>query len=602
MTDWDNAIAAMNPIIWLKMDGNLNDSSGTNPTIVADKIWEFIPNTDAFGSGACGHRLDSTSGSTKITAKTAPLNYSISIMFKYEHPYTYTFLFGGAYSGQFRVTCGNTGIYFNRSTLSFAVEGVNFDTAAPIGAYLDGRWHMFVLVADTVKSTVYADGVPLGTFGRAARAPLPPINMPYSRSDYSTGVSYGWFDELIVFGYPLTDADVAQLWAVALTAGFVDVLPAPIPGQRFALDVDGSKILCNAPNGDTRRLSQSQMRIIMSENEDSVVFPDAESTAMYGEKAFYVLFPEPRDIRAMYVIAYAGSSRPDLGYSGGWAANPIIDVSLDTTNGQDGTWSYNALHLERGRGVSLGCGQNDYYQGGPGSYLLGDCTGWGRPVPETVAVFSGRTIDATLVESREISSIGANGLTSSISWAAFKVNPENLLQRVSSVSGITNNIRGLRFRTQVWDQSRDSDGFMGHGLQLLHIYGQKSARSDADYLMDIWQTDTSLPMPLAISAQGAASLRSSSDMIFKVRNSSSRSIAYDISIFGEALADNPKYSFSSQLMFRFSHESVFNKSLTLLSLAPGETSEPLIVRRVTPVTATEGQFYPRIVAAVGRWV
>ena len=101
------------------------------------------------------------------------------------------------------------------------------------------------------------------------------------------------------------------------------------PGHRMAYDRDGSVVVSVDNTGVSSELDSAQKRALNNEF-GSTTAGDGVSLPTGGHLA--VIFPEVRDLAAYFLSSYGSYGDP----SG-------VQVSTDTTNGTDGTWSAVAL-------------------------------------------------------------------------------------------------------------------------------------------------------------------------------------------------------------------------------------------------------------------
>lgn len=109
-------------------------------------------------------------------------------------------------------------------------------------------------------------------------------------------------------------------WAVVIAGNYPDV-PAP----RIAYDLDGTVIALLDTNGaNPSQQTQGWAQTINNESTDN----NGIGTGTGNNRYVVFIFPEPRDIVAYFVAFTTGTA---LG------AN-LLDTSVDTTTGVDGTW------------------------------------------------------------------------------------------------------------------------------------------------------------------------------------------------------------------------------------------------------------------------
>lgn len=107
-------------------------------------------------------------------------------------------------------------------------------------------------------------------------------------------------------------------------------LHAALPGKRFQYDEDGTRVVYRVHATDTwKELTLAQKVAMLNENADAFSY-SVTGAGQTGTIAF--AFPEVRDL-AGFFIAWAGWINASSG------TTPSLQVSTDTTNGEDGTWT-----------------------------------------------------------------------------------------------------------------------------------------------------------------------------------------------------------------------------------------------------------------------
>lgn len=98
-----------------------------------------------------------------------------------------------------------------------------------------------------------------------------------------------------------------------------------LPGPRMALDADGSAML-SVIGGTATQWTNQQIKDVCDENAGTggVGVGTGQNNGMV-----VAIFPEKRDIVG-YFISVSGSW--------GWAGGGVLETSVDTTTGSDGTW------------------------------------------------------------------------------------------------------------------------------------------------------------------------------------------------------------------------------------------------------------------------
>lgn len=96
-----------------------------------------------------------------------------------------------------------------------------------------------------------------------------------------------------------------------------------IPGPRMQYDRDGTQVFTGPSYSSvTAQLTQAQMQLINGESAGGYLIPGSST---YSYARIFWIFPELRDIVGIF---YGGLTTAD-----------VVQVSPDTTNGIDGTWT-----------------------------------------------------------------------------------------------------------------------------------------------------------------------------------------------------------------------------------------------------------------------
>lgn len=105
-----------------------------------------------------------------------------------------------------------------------------------------------------------------------------------------------------------------------------------VPGYRMAIDRDGSTVVFISSTNIITQLTPAQVTASVNEGTDAYVLSSSGGQLV-------VIFPELRDLVGYFMQNNDNTSR---GASGGWNS---IQVSTDTTNGLDGTWTTIATNV-----------------------------------------------------------------------------------------------------------------------------------------------------------------------------------------------------------------------------------------------------------------
>lgn len=136
-----------------------------------------------------------------------------------------------------------------------------------------------------------------------------------------------------------------------------------------------------------------------------------------------------------------------------------------------------------------------------------------------------------------------------------------------------------------------------YGYGMIHVFGEYEP-SDRLSIFNFSQ-DNSLPVP---NAQfGDVGRGSTQDMRFRVKNYSRTLTATNIMIDSEFLLPAATPSPETQFLFSVDDGFTFHGSASIPTLAPTQISREIILRRITPSAADEGQFLMRLHAEAGSW-
>lgn len=582
MSPWTDAVEALNPEFWLKFDP-VTPKTIVNSGSIAYTVSNYESNfwnaydwtTSAFGAPG-GVRGGSAFGNATFVSPVTVTERTYSTLFRWDG---YNIIWNASITGTGNWNdCTFSGRFIAVYTSDF------FSTGVPMELLLDGNWHMVTMSATSSTLKMYLDGELIYSTPIAPNTDLNSIHF----FDYS-----GSYDECLSFHRVLTDAEIAILWGAAVDTGLISLTDYDGAGQRMALDVDGSVVTVLVRAGEELEIPKAQKRYLMDGSPNLVVL----MCPIRSKPRITIIFPEPRDLFGFFISGAFGASTGigttdwmPIGYG------TAIQVSRTAVDHTASDWS--DIPISWGRGFILG---NPYY--GVGMEYI-DAPLYGKNQTGKLLSNSGYLVDTRLTV--------PNDLGSNVDLAVAQMDTQRSLAMdqayafllpVRNVRAVRLNLSALGFQSLGY-MSPTGEYNICLSLQGIYLYGQKSNSDIAvDHSLDIWQENRFAPMELKMSAQGMSALRSSQDFRFCVTNRSSRATARDITIRAEALVDNVGASLSSQFMFwstaDLSHK--FYRELSIGSLAPGEQSETIVVRRVTPVDATEGLYVPRILAQVGWW-
>src|SRR5919205_3175222 len=102
----------------------------------------------------------------------------------------------------------------NAGTLMFGVWDGSTETISSASSYNDGSWHHVVATQDGSGMALYVDGAPVGTDPATGHVPywgnwhIGSGNLSGWPSEPSSTAFSGWLDEVAVYDYALTQAQV----------------------------------------------------------------------------------------------------------------------------------------------------------------------------------------------------------------------------------------------------------------------------------------------------------------------------------------------------------------------------------------------------------
>jgi len=371
--------------------------------------------------------------------------------------------------------------------------------------------------------------------------------------------------------------------------------PTP-PGERIAYDLDGTKgfISRNWPPalaGQIFEMAPLALTGLNSEKSSGLWISGsgggAEEAADYWEMAgnsstgvlsvtpqfIALIFPTPtrlRGVLAGHVFTRSGSSFGSRYLTYGQAL-VAIQTSVDTTNGQDGTWN------------------TVYSTAGPPRTTTPDSL----PGYEQAVAPDGTVVDprASFNDSATAIQIGPyfrrNADVDGYGWKA--VDTAN-----------TRNLRGVRmlfdsYPTEWSSDNRDGANQVGI-LAYLHLYGEPDTLADEDRL-EFVTDDGSASMDFS---WGDVHTGEEQVKTFRIRNLSDQ----EASVVELSFAPpSPEPTPSPHTGLEFSlNGTIYSSSLSLSSIPAGSDSDTIYVRLQVPGPGLIGPWGPRILAEVGEWV
>jgi hypothetical protein len=292
---------------------------------------------------------------------------------------------------------------------------------------------------------------------------------------------------------------------------------------------------------------------------------DQLPSATYGEanvdRQFIVLlFPVPTRLYGVFV-AHALHINAVQNY---WRATEVvIQVSSDTTNGVDGTWS-TLLNMA----TSVGNGAID--TAGTPTVMYDGTSGGSIPISP---------INDTYRRLYPVESVG-----------------------IYEVSGLnTRQVKGLRFLRSY--QPTGNASVDGNATQkfVLHLYGEPDTTAIDDRIA-FWQSTSDLPVTATWFDWGDVPIASSGDKQFRVKNLSDTLTATGIVL--DAVPANAAGTPAADTFLLFSTDggTTWTATATIASLSPGAVSSTILLRLVVPSNSLLSNWSPRITADVEGWV
>lgn len=351
------------------------------------------------------------------------------------------------------------------------------------------------------------------------------------------------------------------------------------PGLRIPYDTDGTVGLIRRSatlGGDLYDIHPTALAAMNSTFGGGMVVPntlwaDADTFDRAGigtedpSAAFFFLqFPVPIRLRGLFLSSERGFSDsssfyPTAALQAEFAADyNRVEVSMDSTNGLDGTW----FHL------------GDFKRG---------------TIPRVSAVGANVTTGATSsATSRPVKDVFRNLFTDS------GVGIHDL-----SGSG-ARNIKSMRIFPLYYD-SRGVASNDASGRFTLHLYGEPDTYAFGSNYLQGWRSDSDMRLGGATLSWGDVPLGSSEDKAFRIKNQSDTDTANDIHVYCEDLFQYPTPSPALQILFSIDGGVTWLSELTIASLGPGTISSEIRLRRVTPMNAVLTTWSPKIRFDTGSW-
>lgn len=165
-----------------------------------------------------------------------------------------------------------------------------------------------------------------------------------------------------------------------------------------------------------------------------------------------------------------------------------------------------------------------------------------------------------------------------------------LVRSPKTPSPAADNIVGMRF--QFFQQ-----GYENIDLKTIHIYGEPVNSTDR---LTIWHPSSDLKATAGYFDWGNVPRNSSQDKVFRIKNTDDIYTANDINVTLSAPTDTTPSVMGQHLLQKESAPG-FAASINIPSLAPGQISEVLTLRRVTPTNAVMSLWTLRMIAHANSW-
>lgn len=371
-----------------------------------------------------------------------------------------------------------------------------------------------------------------------------------------------------------------------------------LPGERIAYDLDGSmgtfSLVTDTDRG-VRVLAQKALEGLNADRSKGL-FLDSGVMSVLGDSTgngsfnsgylarpwIAIIFPTPMRLRGVFASVRIGGGGTTSGspYVISGNMRTAIEVSFDTTNGEDGTWT-----------------------------LLTNC--WGATGSQGLISTStyGYT-DAIDQDGLDITPIvGGTPVQILQNYVASYRHTDAALSAneygVKAVSGVlTRNVKGVRVhlvefsgtnypQTSWTGQNYRIDIFTGL-LANLHLYGEPDTNAVNERLEFV----TADGIAVKNFEWGDVTHGQVITQTFKVRNLSTTNTASSINL--SVTLPNPGNSPNPSLELSLDGV-VYSSSLSLSSINPGFDSAIIYLRLTVPGEGLLGGFTPRILVEVGSW-
>lgn len=335
--------------------------------------------------------------------------------------------------------------------------------------------------------------------------------------------------------------------------------PAP-PGPRIAYDLDGTVGMFRSKDGNIYDVHPNAMIGANSERSVGASVGNHWDFSNTSNTGLWVAFMFPVAIRLLGV--YARFDRNDMGmYGYADTAGVAVETSVDSTNGEDGTW------------VALPSIPKKY-QIPTGDYST-------VPHAQVTRMVGGGTVDL-----RSAVVVNDYYRRSEAEGGPMAVNGTG-----------TRQVRAIRF------SQATTFGLSYEQLEVYlhaHLYGFPDTAADPDRLA-FWQTSTDEQTGATWFDWGDVPQESSADKTFRIKNLSPDKTAHSIVI--DALPGGATTSPAPDGFLLFSTDAGVTWAATqeIATLSPLAVTGEIKVRRTVPFVAQLSNWAPRLVAEAGSW-
>lgn len=333
----------------------------------------------------------------------------------------------------------------------------------------------------------------------------------------------------------------------------------PPPGPRVAYDTNGSILLMRPQSGIVKEVQPGAAEQMNSERANygwtygssyvgnygpDNVYTATGSTPNPKDQYLVLMFPVPMRLYGIFCPVHSAGA-------GSASSGQPVDLytAPDTTNGDDGTWSF----LQK---IPAHVG------GAPATVTFKDML-----IPGGAGVSS-----ASIIVNDYYRKVEVDGGHSVLAGSNAR------------------HVRGLKLVT--------TGAYYGLFWKL-HVYGEPDTDASENILV-FWDPVDDLSAAGDLLDWGDVPQGSTADKAFRVKNNSSAQTANNIVINAQMGYTTTNPVPSDSLLFSFDGNT-WTTSLTLAALSPNAISGVIQVRRTTPLNAQPSNWAPRVVATVGSW-